>query len=133
MYLRVNNFVYKFVLFSAFGNRSRHRKYSLGRPDQRDLSENLAATQGLSHMVTECSRLFQVRRRPFSELALITVSIPSACNLNVLARSYDAQELFHPARWVAQKTVPKHAKSLEAICNDKRYYVRPCVILHPYT
>lgn len=40
--------------------RSRQRKYSLGRPDQRDLSENLAATQGLSHMVTECSRLFQI-------------------------------------------------------------------------
>lgn len=40
--------------------RSRHRKYSLGRPDQRDLSENLAATQGLSHMVTECSHLFQI-------------------------------------------------------------------------
>ncbi|XP_039533302.1 rho GTPase-activating protein 7 [Pimephales promelas] len=41
--------------------RSRQRKYSLGRPDQRDLSENLAATQGLSHMVSECSRLFQVQ------------------------------------------------------------------------
>ncbi|XP_065143394.1 rho GTPase-activating protein 7 isoform X2 [Paramisgurnus dabryanus] len=40
--------------------RSRQRKYSLGRPDQRDLSENLAATQGLSHMLTECSRLFQI-------------------------------------------------------------------------
>ncbi|XP_051537220.1 rho GTPase-activating protein 7-like isoform X2 [Myxocyprinus asiaticus] len=40
--------------------RSRQRKYSLGRPDQRDLSENLAATQGLAHMVTECSRLFQI-------------------------------------------------------------------------
>ncbi|XP_056586916.1 rho GTPase-activating protein 7 isoform X1 [Triplophysa dalaica] len=40
--------------------RSRHRKYSLGIPDQRDLSENLAATQGLSHMVTECFRLFQI-------------------------------------------------------------------------
>lgn len=51
----------KFVPFSGFGHRSRQRKYSLGRPDQRDLSENLAATQGLSHMVTECSRLFQVQ------------------------------------------------------------------------
>ncbi|TRY93119.1 hypothetical protein DNTS_007759 [Danionella cerebrum] len=40
--------------------RSRQRKYSLGKPDQRDLSENLAATQGLSHMLTECSRLFQI-------------------------------------------------------------------------
>ncbi|XP_006632006.2 rho GTPase-activating protein 7 isoform X1 [Lepisosteus oculatus] len=40
--------------------RSSHRKYSLGRPDQKDLSENLAATQGLAHMVAESSRLFQV-------------------------------------------------------------------------
>uniref|UniRef100_A0A667Y627 Si:dkeyp-23e4.3 n=1 Tax=Myripristis murdjan TaxID=586833 RepID=A0A667Y627_9TELE len=40
--------------------RSTHRKYSLGRPDQKDLSENLAATQGLASMVTEAVRLFQV-------------------------------------------------------------------------
>ncbi|XP_043997558.1 rho GTPase-activating protein 7 isoform X1 [Gambusia affinis] len=40
--------------------RSGHRKYSLGRPDQRDLSENLAATQGLSIMITEAHRLFQL-------------------------------------------------------------------------
>ncbi|XP_029483491.2 rho GTPase-activating protein 7 isoform X1 [Oncorhynchus nerka] len=40
--------------------RSSHRKYSLGRPDQRDLSENLAATQGLAHMVTESLRLLQL-------------------------------------------------------------------------
>ncbi|KAM3869075.1 rho GTPase-activating protein 7 [Diretmus argenteus] len=39
--------------------RSSHRKYSLGRPDQRDLSENLAATQGLANMVAEAARLFQ--------------------------------------------------------------------------
>ncbi|KAJ8266851.1 hypothetical protein GJAV_G00135400 [Gymnothorax javanicus] len=43
-------------------SRSSHRKYSLGRPDQRDLSENLAATQGLAHMVAESSLLFQVPR-----------------------------------------------------------------------
>ncbi|NXJ06780.1 RHG07 protein, partial [Odontophorus gujanensis] len=40
--------------------RSSQRKCSLGKPDQRELSENLAATQGLAHMITECSRLFQV-------------------------------------------------------------------------
>lgn len=40
------------------GHRSGHRKYSLGRPDQRDLSENLAATQGLAHMISEAHRLF---------------------------------------------------------------------------
>ncbi|XP_074528528.1 rho GTPase-activating protein 7 isoform X2 [Halichoeres trimaculatus] len=40
--------------------RSSHRKYSLGRPDQRDLSENLAATQGLANMITEAQKLFQL-------------------------------------------------------------------------
>ncbi|KAM9846857.1 rho GTPase-activating protein 7 [Aulostomus maculatus] len=40
--------------------RGGHRKYSLGRPDQRDLSENLAATQGLACMITEAQRLFQL-------------------------------------------------------------------------
>ncbi|NXT25193.1 RHG07 protein, partial [Syrrhaptes paradoxus] len=36
------------------------RKCSLGKPDQRELSENLAATEGLAHMIVECTRLFQV-------------------------------------------------------------------------
>ncbi|GAA6225073.1 rho GTPase-activating protein 7-like [Lates japonicus] len=40
--------------------RSSHRKYSLGCPNQRDLSENLAATQGLANMITEAQRLFQL-------------------------------------------------------------------------
>uniref|UniRef100_A0A674A5Q9 StAR-related lipid transfer protein 13-like n=1 Tax=Salmo trutta TaxID=8032 RepID=A0A674A5Q9_SALTR len=41
--------------------RSIQRKYATGRPDQKDLSENLAATQGLAHMITECQHLFEVR------------------------------------------------------------------------
>lgn len=36
------------------------KKYATGRPDQKDLNENLAATQGLAHMITECNRLFEV-------------------------------------------------------------------------
>ncbi|XP_056140338.1 LOW QUALITY PROTEIN: rho GTPase-activating protein 7 [Lampris incognitus] len=44
----------------ANATRSGHRKYSLGCPGQRDLSENLAATQGLAHMVSEAPRLFQL-------------------------------------------------------------------------
>lgn len=43
--------------------RSIQRKYTTGRPDQKDLNENLAATQGLAHMIGECQRLFQVRMR----------------------------------------------------------------------
>uniref|UniRef100_A0A8C3KWX6 Rho-GAP domain-containing protein n=1 Tax=Chrysolophus pictus TaxID=9089 RepID=A0A8C3KWX6_CHRPC len=45
---------------SSSSTRSSQRKCSLGKPDQRELSENLAATQGLAHMITECNRLFQV-------------------------------------------------------------------------
>ncbi|KAM5264809.1 rho GTPase-activating protein 7 isoform 2-T2 [Ctenodactylus gundi] len=40
--------------------RVRQRKPSLGKPDQKDLNENLAATQGLAHMIAECKKLFQV-------------------------------------------------------------------------
>lgn len=36
------------------------KKYATGRPDQKDLNENLAATQGLAHMIMECNRLFEV-------------------------------------------------------------------------
>uniref|UniRef100_A0A3B3CU05 Si:dkeyp-23e4.3 n=1 Tax=Oryzias melastigma TaxID=30732 RepID=A0A3B3CU05_ORYME len=50
-----------FHLTAKKDSRSGHRKHSLGRPDQRDLSENLAATQGLAFMITEVQRLFQVR------------------------------------------------------------------------
>ncbi|KAM4746904.1 rho GTPase-activating protein 7-like [Rhinophrynus dorsalis] len=45
---------------SSSSSRSSQRKYSLGKPDQKDLSENLAATQGLAHMIADCSRLFQL-------------------------------------------------------------------------
>uniref|UniRef100_A0A3B4G588 StAR-related lipid transfer protein 13 n=1 Tax=Pundamilia nyererei TaxID=303518 RepID=A0A3B4G588_9CICH len=44
----------------ALSPRSIQRKYTTGQPDQKDLSENLAATQGLAHMITECQRLFQI-------------------------------------------------------------------------
>ncbi len=35
--------------------------YATGRPDQKDLNENLAATQGLAHMIAECNHLFEVQ------------------------------------------------------------------------
>ncbi|XP_006874427.1 PREDICTED: stAR-related lipid transfer protein 13 [Chrysochloris asiatica] len=36
------------------------KKYATGKPDQRDLNENLAAAQGLAHMIMECNQVFQV-------------------------------------------------------------------------
>ncbi|XP_055738084.1 stAR-related lipid transfer protein 13-like isoform X1 [Salvelinus fontinalis] len=47
--------------------RSIQRKYATGRPDQKDLNENLAATQGLSHMITECQRLFEIPQETVSQ------------------------------------------------------------------
>ncbi|XP_058897559.1 stAR-related lipid transfer protein 13 isoform X2 [Kogia breviceps] len=40
--------------------RVMQKKYASGKPDQKDLSENLAAAQGLAHMIMECDRLFEV-------------------------------------------------------------------------
>lgn len=61
-----------FLVLCCCGCRSSHRKYSLGRPDQRDLSENLAATQGLANMITEAQRLFQVQKIQHELSFLIT-------------------------------------------------------------
>ncbi|XP_061685150.1 rho GTPase-activating protein 7 isoform X2 [Syngnathoides biaculeatus] len=40
--------------------RVMNRKQTLGKPDQRDLNENLAATHGLTHMIQECRKLFWI-------------------------------------------------------------------------
>ncbi|KAE8583999.1 hypothetical protein XENTR_v10020780 [Xenopus tropicalis] len=40
--------------------RVMHRRGTSGKPGHKDLSENLAATQGLLHMITECKKLFQI-------------------------------------------------------------------------
>lgn len=40
--------------------RVMNRKNTLGKPDQRDLNENLAASHGLAHMIQECRKLFLI-------------------------------------------------------------------------
>nr|XP_020468760.1 stAR-related lipid transfer protein 13-like isoform X2 [Monopterus albus] len=40
--------------------RAMQKKYAIGRPDQKDLNENLAATQALARMIIECNRLFEI-------------------------------------------------------------------------
>ncbi|XP_030632143.1 stAR-related lipid transfer protein 13 isoform X3 [Chanos chanos] len=47
--------------------RSMQKKYATGRPDQKDLNENLAAAQGLAHMITECNRLFEIPHEMVSQ------------------------------------------------------------------
>lgn len=60
--LAFNNFLNTFniSILLLFLSRTMQKKYATGRPDQKDLNENLAATQGLAHMITECNRLFEV-------------------------------------------------------------------------
>lgn len=41
-------------------SRIKSKRSLVGRPGPRDLSENMAATQGLSHMISDCKKLFQV-------------------------------------------------------------------------
>ncbi|KAI4874984.1 hypothetical protein NFI96_028219 [Prochilodus magdalenae] len=66
--------------------RSIQRKYATGRPDQKDLNENLAATQGLTHMITECNRLFEVpqemvtqSRNSYMEAELLAPPLDELC------------------------------------------------------
>ncbi|KAF7660885.1 hypothetical protein LDENG_00273140 [Lucifuga dentata] len=66
--------------------RSIQRKYTTGRPDQKDLNENLAATQGLAHMITECQHLFQVpeemvtqSRNSYMEAELLAPPLDELC------------------------------------------------------
>uniref|UniRef100_A0AAY5KAE0 Uncharacterized protein n=1 Tax=Esox lucius TaxID=8010 RepID=A0AAY5KAE0_ESOLU len=57
------------------------RKQALGKPDQRDLNENLAATHGLAHMIQECRKLFRIPeemsrcRNSYLEQALIPLKL----------------------------------------------------------
>ncbi|XP_076024425.1 stAR-related lipid transfer protein 13-like isoform X3 [Genypterus blacodes] len=66
--------------------RSIQRKYTTGRPDQKDLNENMAATQGLAHMITEGQRLFQVpeemvtqSRNSYMEAELLAPPLDELC------------------------------------------------------
>lgn len=62
---------------SGIAHRVMNRKQTLGKPDQRDLNENLAATHGLAHMIQECRKLFRVsiceHACPLSKLSVYTV------------------------------------------------------------
>ncbi|XP_036084595.1 rho GTPase-activating protein 7 isoform X3 [Rousettus aegyptiacus] len=83
--------------------RVMQRKQSLGKPDQRDLNENLAATQGLAHMIAECKKLFQVPEEM------------SRCR-----NSYTEQEL-----------KPLTLEALGRLCNDEsadyQHFLQDCV------
>nr|XP_057937002.1 stAR-related lipid transfer protein 13 isoform X3 [Doryrhamphus excisus] len=66
--------------------RAMQKKYASGRPDQKDLNENLAATQGLAHMIMECNRLFEIPHE------MVTQSRNSYVEADLHALTFD--ELF---------------------------------------
>ncbi|XP_054649809.1 stAR-related lipid transfer protein 13 isoform X2 [Dunckerocampus dactyliophorus] len=66
--------------------RAMQKKYASGRPDQKDLNENLAATQGLAHMIMECNRLFEIPHE------MVTQSRNSYMEADLHAPTFD--ELF---------------------------------------
>ncbi|KAM4677753.1 rho GTPase-activating protein 7-like isoform 2-T2 [Discoglossus pictus] len=97
---------------SSSSSRSSQRKYSLGKPDQRDLSENLAATHGLAHMIAECNRLFQLpdychdlhlsipqtpSSRPESVINTSTTSLAAHCN-TLISLENSMQSLLRDAK-----------------------------------
>ena len=71
-------------LFVALPSRIKSKRSLVGRPGPRDLNENMAATQGLSHMISDCKKLFQVSHsRPWCLLPRPSrTNIPDLCTLN---------------------------------------------------
>ncbi|KAL0994857.1 hypothetical protein UPYG_G00128170 [Umbra pygmaea] len=79
--------------------RSIQKKYTTGRPDQKDLSENLAATQGLAHMITECQRLFEIpeemvsqSRNTYMEAELLAPPLDELCKSHDDAMEEEEEE-----------------------------------------
>ncbi|XP_068600390.1 stAR-related lipid transfer protein 13 [Brachionichthys hirsutus] len=79
--------------------RSIQRKYAAGRPDQKDLSENLAATQGLAHMIAESQRLFQIpeemvtqSRNSYMEAELLVPPLDELCKVHEDEVDEDVEE-----------------------------------------
>ncbi|XP_056300704.1 stAR-related lipid transfer protein 13 isoform X5 [Pseudoliparis swirei] len=79
--------------------RSIQKKYTTGRPDQKDLNENLAATQGLCHMITECQCLFQITeemvtqsRNSYMEAELMVPPLDELCKAHEEEVDEDEEE-----------------------------------------
>uniref|UniRef100_A0A8C2WMI7 StAR-related lipid transfer (START) domain containing 13a n=1 Tax=Cyclopterus lumpus TaxID=8103 RepID=A0A8C2WMI7_CYCLU len=79
--------------------RCSHKRYTTGRPDQKDLSENLAATQGLCHMITECQCLFQITeemvtqsRNSYMEAELMVPPLDELCKAHEEEVDEDEEE-----------------------------------------
>ncbi|XP_022265700.1 stAR-related lipid transfer protein 13 isoform X11 [Canis lupus baileyi] len=95
------------------------KKYATGKPDQKDLSENLAAAQGLAHMITECNRLFEVGDGHPLKLwkASVEVEAPPSVVLNrVLRERHLWDEDF--VQWKVVETLDKHTEIYQYVLNS---------------
>uniref|UniRef100_A0AAR2LUV7 Rho-GAP domain-containing protein n=1 Tax=Pygocentrus nattereri TaxID=42514 RepID=A0AAR2LUV7_PYGNA len=84
--------------------RAMQKKYATGRPDQKDLNENLAATQGLAHMITECNRLFEIphemvtqSRNSYVEAELQAPTLEELCKQQHPQQEEEEEEVSWPA------------------------------------
>ncbi|XP_073655125.1 stAR-related lipid transfer protein 8 isoform X6 [Tursiops truncatus] len=74
--------------------RIKSKRSLVGRPGPKDLSENMAATQGLSHMISDCKKLFQPG-------VCVLSQVPQDMVLQ-LCGSYSAAELSPPGPALAE-------------------------------
>uniref|UniRef100_A0A673J2M3 StAR-related lipid transfer protein 13-like n=1 Tax=Sinocyclocheilus rhinocerous TaxID=307959 RepID=A0A673J2M3_9TELE len=116
------------------------KKYATGRPDQKDLNENLAATQGLVHMITECNRMFEIphemvtqSRNSYVEAELQAPTIEELCK-----RQHQEEEGEDEGSWPAfmearlqglLKESREKAKgwvSCQSTVMESNYLLEPC-------
>ncbi|RVE76286.1 hypothetical protein OJAV_G00006850 [Oryzias javanicus] len=110
--------------------RVMNRKQTLGKPDQRDLNENLAATHGLTHMIQECRKLFRIPeemnrcRNSYVEQALLPKRLEElgseAKRGSVLQESLDTllKEAKDKFRGYDSCSTPEHAELAYRKVND---------------
>ncbi|XP_026534339.1 stAR-related lipid transfer protein 8 isoform X2 [Notechis scutatus] len=89
-----------------------HRRGTVGKPDQKDLNENMAATQGLSHMMANCKKLFQIPHDMILQLSssyLLAeaqpLSLPELMEPNLQGEIQDS----HPALEASIQTLLKES------------------------
>uniref|UniRef100_A0A8C6VEW4 Rho GTPase-activating protein 7 n=1 Tax=Naja naja TaxID=35670 RepID=A0A8C6VEW4_NAJNA len=128
---------------SSSSSRSSQRKLSTGKPDQRDLSENFAATHGLAHMIMQCHRLFGVGGIFSSEVAPHQAILIKYSNI-VTSLEHFMQDLLREAKdkfknWVTCSILEGVDSASKKV--DDNYHIRlwktsveidavPKVILH---
>ncbi|XP_074770482.1 stAR-related lipid transfer protein 13 isoform X4 [Athene noctua] len=110
------------------------KKYATGKPDQKDLSENLAATQGLAHMIMECNKLFEVGDGNPLRLwkASVEVEAPPSVVLNrVLRERHLWDEDF--LQWKVVESLDKQTEVYQYVLNSMAPHpVRDFVILRTW-